>query len=635
VTSGDQQKPAASGIGRRVGRLADGLVFMAAFALYAASASPALGWLDSPELVAASVALGIPHSPGHPLPVFLASAAALVPIGDLALRANLAAAAAGAATCAIVCAAARALAGRAAPALVPWARAGLGAAAALVFAGSWAAWSQAVRAEVYALTAALLVAALAAVLAWDGERRPRWLVAAGLAGGLALSAHHLIAALLLAPAGLVVLVRRRADRPGPALAGATALAGILGLAAFLYLPARSAAPRAPELDWGAPHVAERFAWTVSGAMFADNASAEHASSRTVDAAQSIAAVVEAASPALAALAALGALLLVRRRGGSRTDAGGAALAGFRVAALLVGVAGAGIAGRALFGFDPETSDHHGYLLPAAAAVVLLAVAGAAMALERSRRVAAAAGVQGGLVIAGLLFAVVRAAAGWPDASLARAHASDDLARLELEALPPRALLLVSYFQTSDRAIALRAVEGTRPDVTVLHRGILTLPGARESAERRHPELSALLRAPLAAGRPTPIAELSHIASHRPVFVELDPDLDPSAHEHLVSSGRFARFVSTVDARERDRAEAAEIHAQSALAAVADRAERAERADARAALLWLDFSRLEHYCTMGRTAAAQEALRRAWDLFPGDVMLEERAARCHLRAPDDR
>jgi hypothetical protein len=478
-----------------------------------------------------------------------------------------------------------------------------------------------VRAEVYALTAALLVAALAAVLAWDAERRPRWLVAAGLAGGLALATHHLIALLLLAPAALFVLVRRRGERPHAGLAGATALAGVIGLAAFLYLPVRSAAPAAPELDWGAPHEAARFAWTVSGAMFAGTASAEHVSPPGEDAAQSIWAVGEAAGAPLAILAALGGLLLLLRG-----ESGQA-----RAAALLVAVAAAAVGARALFGFDPETQDHHGYLLPAAAAIVLLGVAGAAA-------IAHAGGARGGrlaalLAAAGLVLAAERAASGWADTSLGAAHASDDLSRAEIERLPPRALLVTSYFQTSYRSLALRALEEARPDVTVLHRGMLTLPGAAAAVERRHPELAALVRAPLAAGRPTPVRELAAVARTRPVLVELDPDLDAAAHAHLVSLGRFARFVPVApEERARAASEAIDGREAAALARLVARARGADREDARRALLWLDFSRLEHHCALGRRAAAQEALRRAWDLFPGDVMLEKRAVWCRLSVP---
>ena len=590
------------------------LVFAAAFALYALGASPALGWYDAPEFVAAAASLGVPHSPGHPLPVVFGAAASLVPVGDLAFRVNLASAAASAAAAVLWAAGGRAMLAKLTPELPTRVRAALAAAAALVLAASYAAWAQAVRAEVYGATSAMVAAGLAAVLAWDQERRPGWLVAAGLAFGLALTTHHLIAVVALVPAAAFVLAR--AERPRAGLAAATGLAGVVGLSALLYLPVRSAT--GPELDWGAPHAAERLAWTLSGAVFADNAGAGHASPPAVDAAQSIAAVGEAVSTPLVLFAALGAVLLLASREHRR-------LALFLLALFIFGVAA-----RSLFGFDPDTPDDHGYLLPAAFAVALLAMAGAGMAAvragARARQVALA------LAAAGLLFTAVRAVGARPLAAGDRA--SDDLARAELEGLPPRALLIASYYQTEFRALALRAVEQSRPDVTVLARGLLTLPGARAAALARHPELAALLAAPLGAGSPTPVGEFAALAARRPVLFELDPDLDAAAHPHLVPLGRFALFVpSPPGPGERARAARDDAgRARPAFDRLRLRAGAGERGEVARTLLWLDFARLDHYCRLGRPEGATDALRRAWELSPGDVMLEEVAGRCHLTPP---
>ena len=60
------------------------------------------------------------------------------------------------------------------------------------------------------------------------------------------------------------------------------LAALLGLSVLLQLPLRSR--RAPEINWGAPHTAERFAWTVSAKLFARTAKRSlksRPSSRTV------------------------------------------------------------------------------------------------------------------------------------------------------------------------------------------------------------------------------------------------------------------------------------------------------------------------------------------------------------------
>ena len=662
------------GAGESAGQIAGWLVFAAVFALYALAASPALGWLDSPEMVAASVGLGVPHSPGQPLAVMAGAAPALVPLGDLTLRVNLAAALAGAAAALALVALGRAALARAVPALAAGPRAVVAAGTALVLAGSWAAWSQSVRAEVYALVTALLLGAAALVVAWDRDRGAGRLVAAGLLGGLALATHHLIALTVLVPLMGFVLIRRRvAGRPGAALAGVTALAGVVGLAAFLYLPVRSAA--GPALDWGAPHRAAGFAWTVSGAMFARNLGGGHVSPFGQDLAEAVFATGQATGWPLALLGLLGAVGLLLRPGARR------------LAAVLLGVVAAGVVARALLGFDPETPDHHGYLLPAAAALAALAALGVGMTAAAIGQAAArgpggggagggaraaargpggggaAGGGAGGggegggggaravgriAVAAGALMvalAAVRAARVWPEAAVPTQVASDELARAELEDLPPRALLITSYFQTEFRLLGLRAVEQTRPDVSLLQRGLLSLPGGREAAAGRAPALARLIRAPLGADAPTPVAALARIARTRPVFFELDPDLDPPVLPHLVSVGRFARFLpappgpearAAAEAAEaaRDRTGVAHTDGDSpvTLAGLAARAGPADRADLQAAALWLDLSRLHLSCALGRRAAAQEALRRAWDLFPGDVMLRSQARRCGLSGP---
>src|SRR5882672_291283 len=73
------------------------IVFAAALVVYAITAAPAVGWLDSAEFVAAAQTLGISHPPGQPLAALLGRAVAYLPFGDVAFRVNLASAIAGAA----------------------------------------------------------------------------------------------------------------------------------------------------------------------------------------------------------------------------------------------------------------------------------------------------------------------------------------------------------------------------------------------------------------------------------------------------------------------------------------------------------------------------------------------------------
>ena len=94
----------------------------------------------------------------------------------------------------------------------------LGAAAGLLFGLSYAAAFQAVRPEVYALSALLVLSAFLEVARFDetGDRRRLYLGA--LWAGLALTNHHLLALAALVPAVIFVVARRPQGKVAPAIA---------------------------------------------------------------------------------------------------------------------------------------------------------------------------------------------------------------------------------------------------------------------------------------------------------------------------------------------------------------------------------------------------------------------------------
>src|SRR5262249_50899493 len=219
------------------------------------------------------------------------------------------------------------------------------------------AWEQAARAEVYALQAALLCAALAWAVEWAERRDARALYAATFATGLALANHHFVAVCFFVPVGAVVLARR----PGLAAVGRLAALGILGLGAYLYLPLRAARD---VLGWGDANRLAPFLWTVTAKAF--QKSIDQIGDQTGAVSRGIGdvltAVVDNLSFPVAALAVLGVWALARRRAAA-------------AAILLAGVAAGGMLGRALVGFEPDNPDALGYLLPALAALAALAAAG--------------------------------------------------------------------------------------------------------------------------------------------------------------------------------------------------------------------------------------------------------------------
>lgn len=229
-----------------------GLLALASFALYAATAAPSVATLfdDSLEFQVVAPTLGIAHPSGYPLYTLLGKLATLlIPVRDAAGRLNLFSALCAAAAVGVLYLVAAKLAGNRAAAAV----------AVVAFAISPAWWSQATIAEVYALHGLLAALFIYCLLRWEesggqggrGERekgrggeRERgrsdaWLSAAALVFGLGM-AHHRMMALLL-PAALVfifwadpALIRqpRRWWRPLGL--------GLAPLLLYLYLPLRGA-----------------------------------------------------------------------------------------------------------------------------------------------------------------------------------------------------------------------------------------------------------------------------------------------------------------------------------------------------------------------------------------------------------
>src|SRR5438874_10329082 len=134
--------------------------------VYLATLTPSIAWGDSPELVSDAYELGVPHPTGYPLFMLLGHLAIrLLPWGDPAYRMNLMSACFGGLAVAV----AHRLTGRLTGSLfAAWITA-LALALAPLF------WSEAVIAEVYALSALLVFCLLDQIAAWDETGDPRHL----------------------------------------------------------------------------------------------------------------------------------------------------------------------------------------------------------------------------------------------------------------------------------------------------------------------------------------------------------------------------------------------------------------------------------------------------------------------------
>lgn len=537
-------------------------------------------WLDSSELGTAAFTLGVAHSPGHPLAALLGRAATLLPLGSVALKVGFAQALCGALaamqTARLGEHVARRMRFSAGGAARPREDALYGAAAGLLFGLSWAAAFQAVRPEVYALSAVLVISCALELARFDETDDRRHLYLAALWAGLALSNHHLLALAVIAPGLLFVIARRPAPRLGTAF-GRVCLAGALGLLLFVYLPLRAA--HDPLVDWGAPTTWGRIWWTVSARAF--QKAVAHASSGNLPAV--LAAMVVELHPLGALLALSGLYVMVRRRPLRR------------LGLFLFGAGVLHIAARALVGFDVGNPDAYGYL---EAGVALLAVCACALPVTLSAMARGPAPRGAALTVASLLLAgtLVKGALGFRDFALTRDYDAETVLGTWLDHAPSRALAITSYYQTIFGLYYLRGVEGRRPDVDLLHRHFLAYPGDRAHMIRRRP-----LWAQLTSARDVDPEKL--LASNRPLVIEYDVDL-PDA---LVA-----------------RSQAVPVPVSREL--------QGRRYEA-----WERFLAAHRACRLGDRAALAQAIASAREIVGDSPDLAELAASCgsKLRSPFDR
>ena len=193
-------------------------------AIYWRTLAPSVVIGDSAEFQTEVWRLGVVHPTGYPFYLLLGRAFALVVPGDVAFRLNLFSTFAALVALAFFYMLLARLTGSRTTALVgTW----------LCGAGS-AFWSQAIIAEVYALHAALIMAALYFAVRW-GQEGGRWGTAAALAVGLGL-AHHRTIVLLLPAMALYLLAQRKGDRRWNwrVALGALLLPSLL----YIYVPLR-------------------------------------------------------------------------------------------------------------------------------------------------------------------------------------------------------------------------------------------------------------------------------------------------------------------------------------------------------------------------------------------------------------
>ncbi len=202
------------------------LLGASAFLLYWRTMSPTVLDGDSGEYQYLTYVLGVPHSPGYPLYIFLGKLFTLLPIGDVAYRVNLFSAVCAALAASLVYwAARRMVASRAAAAL-----------ATLVLVVAPSMWGSAIVAEVYALHLFLGVLVVFLALRWHQTGAPLSFYGAAFAYGLGLTNHPITWFMLPALMFLLWMNRTRLTRRTVARG---ALLVFLPLLMYVYIPIRA------------------------------------------------------------------------------------------------------------------------------------------------------------------------------------------------------------------------------------------------------------------------------------------------------------------------------------------------------------------------------------------------------------
>jgi hypothetical protein len=593
LTSLDSASPRV----RRGDRLLALAVFALALVAYARAAAPGIvAEGDSSEYVAAAHVVGIPHAPGYPTYMLLASlVGALVPAEGLARALNLTSALCGAVACGLVALLALRLARRAFPAAGTLVVRGAGAVAGLALASATEFWNQALSAEVYTLAACLLAACLLLLHASDAPRRR---LAAALVAGLAFGVHYHTGM----PCALLVLASAWGARRELGRRGFMGLAGgfALGLTTFLYLPLRSLAD--PALDFGDPETPAALARMLT---LADMPTGKALAREFGVLWQQIGAVAGLAAgqwPAwVFALAALGVLAF-----GTRTAPLGAGAALAAVLALDY----AGILAMSNFALVPgEIYELRFLFLPAYLVLAVLAglgCAGLAAVLERGSR----------LVVPALLAVLAVAFAPWLFAQQRlldkRAnHVMREYGLGLLAAAEGPALLFTFGDNAWMPLVYLQTVEGARADVTVIAAGLLRHAWYRDQLRARSPELVLPEDAPGVAG-------IARANLGRVGLYHADPRAQGLAGFQEVPSGLLMRLVPT---GERVAPVVPPAPATSAPWAPLDRREASIRADVANAYL-----RTAQWCRQnGHPGAAEAAAEQGLEL----VVPEPRLGDFHL------
>jgi hypothetical protein len=413
-----------------------GLAALATLAVYAGTALRGVSFGDWAEMQQVPARLEVPHPTGYPLYVLLGKAFSMIPVGSVALRANLLSATAAAAAIGVLVLIAGRLGVRPVIAL----------AAAIALAGTATLWEEATFAEMNTLHLFLSALLVHRALVWRDERRDRDLRLGALLSGLALS-NHLLALSVVPVVILFVLTEDRLQAlRRPRLLLDLGVLFLAGLSFYLFIVVR--AFTGPAEIYGSLRSVDGFVAFISGAQFRIDmrfGTGESLAETWRAVPDLVAGIERGASTVFTIIAIAGAAILIRRD----------AWAGWLTVSLVA---------VNVYMFIGYRGDLPHYLLLTWLILALwLAVAAeSGVAWLRARLGPGLEDAEFGLVAVAALFV----ASNWTAHDQSANRLGEEYTRTVLDRLPPNAVL-VPYWDTLTTLSYAHCIEGERPDVALI------------------------------------------------------------------------------------------------------------------------------------------------------------------------
>jgi hypothetical protein len=445
--------------------------------------------------------LGISHPPGHPLYNILAKGISFIPVGSISFRINLLSA-----LCQVIFVF---FLFKCFFRLIPQAginlKTLLGGGLIFSFVISKGVFFESLRAEVYTLNAAISLLFLFLFTSFLMKKDWAYFFSSLFLIGFGLGNHHLLLLVILFGAFISLFWRIKKSAFRLRLIVFSLIFIFWGSLIYLYLSLRGDTL----ISIGSGASFREFLETVLASQFQPSLIA----SKSIPFIERLSSVVyfimEPLHPIIVVLSLGGIWVLWRTQ---RSE----------VAFLWTYVPLSMLVLRAQMGFDPQNPDVYGYMLVPLGAISLLATLFIGEVLHifyKQRHIFWKIGVYllGGVILLLPFKKLVKVLRGQ---EFSKFYVVQDFQEEIFSNIPPKGMIITSYFKTIFGLWYARAVEGFRPDVKIFPYAFLGYPGFRRKVERYYPELAGLIQRSKEAKK-LHLRSLFELQRQYEIFFELD------------------------------------------------------------------------------------------------------------------